>query len=227
MFSEIETPFIALGRSNEPQTSERWPQRLERALIWGATMSSLFMLAAFVMTRVSPLIIWHWVTLTAGAISMIQGFGLSAVSLAGLTLPTIRLVADPTAALMTALDSNFRIEREQIADLARRFDAEQLDYSHARLCLSVAQLRARVALMVGPVDKLGIVPSAVSGVAYLAGLVGEQKYQGLFLPSAFVGAAILYLWSARLMFVALRLDRVALVAQRAAAEGAKLHRKHD
>jgi hypothetical protein len=215
MTTFIETPLMALAAANA-RTSSRHSKRWERIVIWASTGSIAVMLIAFMMTKFSSSAFWQWTILVAGGICMLLGSLLASGNALLLAAPLTRLVANPTGFLLSELDGNLRRERDEIAQLAKRFDRDQLDHTHERLSLAVTQLRHRISLTVGAVEKLGLVPGAVVGAYYLLQLVREENIQSTHLPLVFASVAVVYVLAGRQLFVVLRLEQLALIAKRAA-----------
>lgn len=70
-------------------------------------------------------------------------------------------------------------------------------------------------MTVGAIEKLGVFPGAISGAYYVVQLVRKENLQGTYAPIVFGGLAILYALASRQLFVAFRLEQLALMAKRA------------
>jgi hypothetical protein len=220
MSTTFETPFLALA-SIAALPSERL-STWERLLLYSSTMSVAATIGAFAMAiRVSPSRFWNSITLVAGMVCMLLGMMLAMRGVFSAAAPLARFVANPAKTLLAELDGAFRRERSEVAQLAKRFEQDQLEHAHERLLLAVAQLRRRTSLTVGAIEKLGVVPGAVVGGYYLIQLVRNEQLQGTYLPWLFVSAAIVYGLAGRQSFFTFRLEQLALMLKRAADAAAK------
>ena len=56
----------------------------------------------------------------------------------------------------------FPAERNFINELAHTYEGRDLEYAHDVLALAVEHIRSRIAIMVGALDKVGIIPLAIT-----------------------------------------------------------------
>lgn len=131
MNDSSDTPLLALAAYTQAPAGSfaRW----ERGLLWGSSLSGGVTFVAGVITKYVSPVGWRWVTLAAGIACMLLGFALSIGSAVGVAAPFAQLVANPGRFLLRELDARLKRERDQIAELAKRFDQNQLDHAYEHL----------------------------------------------------------------------------------------------
>lgn len=103
----------------------------------------------------------------------------------------------------------------QLASNMQRFNLSQLEYAFARLSLEVAQIRSRVGILIGAIEKVGIVPVALTTAFSAYGYFADGKIafeQVDWVVYALMG---LYVSVLPVLFFSHKLDRYALVVETA------------
>lgn len=111
----------------------------------------------------------------------------------------------------TPLAAAFNDDMDLITELSRDFASHHLRYARDSFSLMGNQLRSRISLLVGAIDKVGIIPIAITayiswGKAMKDGLVVFTGIEWIF--AAFI---FLYLFALRMCSVAQWMDRISLL----------------
>ena len=124
-------------------------------------------------------------------------------------LPALATVNRLEASMGSELSEAFNDDLDLIGELARDYEPHHLRFARENFCMMASQLRSRVSLLVGAIEKVGAIPLAL--VSYLA--FSKAFGTGIFGIAESVYAALigLYILGLRANIVAQWMDRVALV----------------
>lgn len=128
------------------------------------------------------------------ATAVIWSFGLLGIGELGylvmsalIAWSTLKEISKP---LSTVRGSAIQLDYLRLSQL-RTFPIKDLEYLGERLQLEAEQLRSRLGLMVGAIDKVGIIPLVVGSMYTAWKLVHEAGLQGSFIT---IGLALLTLF---------------------------------
>lgn len=109
------------------------------------------------------------------------------------------------------LSLQFNGDIDLISNLASDYQPQHLQYAATNFSLAAEQLRSRISLLVGAIDKVGIIPLAVT--AYLSGMKALRDGVVVFGGAEWllVVFILLYLFAIRMSVVAQWMDRAALL----------------
>jgi hypothetical protein len=115
---------------------------------------------------------WVWWARLALLCALIT-YGSVAVNHVASTVGTLRLVLPPRRILEPVIAA-FTAELALIARLEQTYEPRALAYALDRLSLEAAQLRTRIALLIGALDKVGLIPLVIGAYFPLRALFKEQ-----------------------------------------------------
>lgn len=131
-------------------------------------------------------------------------------------IPDLLKLRNPERSFIAPYGEVFNDDVDLIAELASCHDEKHLRYAAQYFALSAEQLRTRIGLLVGAIEKVGLIPLGVTTYLSITKLAKEGAVFGgaeWFL----LGLILFYLFSVRMGLVAQWLDRTALLF-RAAVE---------
>lgn len=125
------------------------------------------------------------------------------------------------------LVKNFDDDMDLISGLSRDFSPQHLHYAREKFSLMANQLRSRIALLVGAIDKVGVVPIAVA--AYISGARAIKDGLPVFTGVEWILVALicLYLFALRMCAVAQWLDLISLLYAEALAYEKNNRERHE
>ncbi|RZO86377.1 MAG: hypothetical protein EVA65_05485 [Oceanococcus sp.] len=131
-----------------------------------------------------------------------------------MAVPLIYQLGRAQSTMLEPVVEQFDSELALIRDL-QVYELSHLQHASDRLKLVAEHLRARIAILVGAVEKVGVFPLFVTGFFSIQKLVGSKEpiFSGWEIASA--GLIILYLVAVHLLLVSHHLDRMNLTLQRA------------
>lgn len=113
------------------------------------------------------------------------------------------------------LVSDFNKDIDLISELARDYQNHHLAYARDGFSLMATQLRSRISLLVGAIDKVGVIPLGVT--AYFSVMKalkdGQVEFSGL--EWGLVAIIFLYLFALRMNAAAQWMDRVSILYKEA------------
>lgn len=139
---------------------------------------------------------------------------LSLVYQLSIIFQSVRVLKAPTRHFLEPVTAS-AAKDYQLAYNMQRFNLSQLNYALARLRLEVAQIRSRVGILIGAVEKVGIVPVALTTAFSAYGYFADGKIafeQVDWVVYALMG---LYVSVLPVLFFSHKLDRYALVVDTA------------
>jgi len=213
--AEIITPKnaleLVLQRKTKPITLTPWENKTEKSLFCGALL--LFGCGAII-GIVNQ--IWHNnVTGLFGLIflllSMFMGIGYQIA----VAWPLFAKLRHSEKDLSQPVVSEFNDDIDLIHQLTRDFQPLHLEYARNNFYLLSEQLRTRIGMLVGAIEKVGIIPLAAT--AYLSGQKAIKEGAVVFSEIEWIFAAfiLLYLLAVHMVSVAQKIDRVALIYKQA------------
>jgi hypothetical protein len=159
---------------------------------------------------------WTW-WLNLGLISALIMYAALAADSLAFMVGSLRLVFPPDK-IVAPVIAAFPEEVALVARLAQTYEPAMLAYALDRLTLVTAQLRARIALLIGAVDKVGLIPVAVGAYFPLRALLREQpptpsELEWIIATAA--GLALIYLMAFSLLLWTQRLEEACVVLKHA------------
>lgn len=128
-----------------------------------------------------------------------------------IVLPELHKATCPEKTLLTPVIAGFSDDVKKVEYLAANFQLHHLKYAEQRLSLVVSQLTHRLALLVGAIDKVGVIPLGVT--AYLS-LNSPRFKENLVDPSSLVWITMaLAVFYAVVMILHLKAQRIQRFAQ--------------
>jgi hypothetical protein len=218
--TSIESPIKALAEANRrlsAGTAARWERNLLRVSVGAGVTVPL----SYLLLWGFPSLLVRWKLLVAAVVivCVVPAALMCLWSAAAIVLYFIRLLIDPVDLMLNEMEVVASRERAEIAQLAERFSQQQLDQACERLLLDVAQRRQRTALLVGAVEKFGAVPGAVVALYFIYEVVRKE---GVWSPNVALvvgGGSVVFTVAVHQLYVCLRLEKLALLARRAADNG--------
>jgi hypothetical protein len=134
------------------------------------------------------------------------------------TIPSFRLFLSPEKSLLGPVIGVFDQELGLITRVAYTYERRDLEYALDRATLMVTQLRSRIALLIGALDKVGVVPLLIGAYFSVRQLLRDQPLTSSELSWMIglgVGLGIMYAGGIGLLGWAQYLDHVCLVLKHA------------
>jgi hypothetical protein len=79
----------------------------------------------------------------------------------GMTVFVVRTLFHYERDLLQPVINSFNAERNLIDQLVRTYESRDLEYAHDSVVLALEQLRLRIGLLVGALDKVGVIPLGI------------------------------------------------------------------
>jgi len=127
---------------------------------------------------------------------------------------------NPEKDFLAPYANTFNDDVDLISDLVSTSEAHNLFYASKSFLLLAEQLKTRIALLVGAIDKVGIIPLGVTTYLSWAKLSKENAVFG-GVEWVLVTLVLLYFFAVRMSLVVQWLDRAALIFQTAAEQRKK------
>jgi hypothetical protein len=157
-----------------------------------------------------------WVTL-AQLSAMVLYVSLMVATVAA-AVPSFRDFISPDRSLLAPVVGAFDEERGLIVRLAQHYERHDLEYGLDRTTLVVTQLRSRLALVIGALDKVGLFPLLIGAYFSLRELLQDQpptSSELAWLVGGALGVAIAYGSGLLLLIWAQDLEDMCLVLKHA------------
>lgn len=170
---------------------------------------------------VAAIQIWreNWLGYTALILLVVAMVG-SVVFQLAIAFPVLRMLRHSEKSLSTPATQRFNYDIERITSLAKDFEQHHLDYARDRLALISEQLRSRISFLVGAIEKVGVLPLAVTGYFSAKNILADPKMTVAGIEWAFVALIALYLMAIHLLLVSQQLERLVLIVKHAATKRA-------
>lgn len=133
-------------------------------------------------------------------------------------IPALKVLRHSEKNLTSPATERFNNDIDRISSLARDFERHHLEYARDRLTLIADQLRSRISFLVGAIEKVGILPLAVTGYLSAEKILSDSKLTSSGVECAFGALIALYLMAIHLLLVSQRLDRLVLIVRHAASK---------
>jgi hypothetical protein len=147
-------------------------------------------------------------------------WGLSLFSMLCYSLATFVLIFRTKTAL-DPLANSFNAGLDLITRLAQTYELRHLEYAQDCLTLGAQHLRSRIAWLVGVIDKVGLIPLAITAYFSYQKIVADQQQAILIWPPKdwvwilWVSVVTIYLMSTYLLSIAQQFDRFCVVLKHA------------
>jgi hypothetical protein len=155
---------------------------------------------------------WAWWS-TLALLSALMCYASMAVNMVASAVGSLRLVLPPER-IVEPIIAAFTAELALIARLDQTYEPLALAYALDRLTLVVTQLRARIALLVGALDKVGLFPLVIGAYFSLRALLKEQSptpSELSWIVGGTIGLGLVYMMAFGLMCWVQRLDEACMV----------------
>jgi hypothetical protein len=125
------------------------------------------------------------------------------------TVPDLLKLRNIEREISEPLLDQFNDDMDLINELISTFERHHLEYARDRYCLMAKQLRERIALLVGALEKVGVIPLAVTG--YLSFLKAQKEGLAPFggLEWIFVAFLGLFIFALRMATAAQWMEKIA------------------
>jgi hypothetical protein len=156
---------------------------------------------------------WPWWG-TLAYLSMVMYYLSFMLAIFAGTVSSIRMIFSPERSMFAPVVTAFGEETSLVVRLADTYEHEHLEYAQDRITLLVTQLRSRIALLIGALDKVGVLPLAVGAYFSLRALLKEQPFTPSELPwmvGLAIGLGVLYVAGMALQGWTQWLEEVCLV----------------
>lgn len=205
---------ILVEGSTTPSPFSFWENKLQERLFKSSLGSLAVGGVAALCTHIIQTIWLPWVALAFLVTAQLGGL-LYQLSVA---LPTVKMLKHSEKTLASPVVESFNADIERITELARDFDQHHLNYARDRFALISEQLRQRLALMIGAIDKVGVLPSAVAGFFTFKEALNKAQFSSSGLEAIFWVLIFFYVLAAHLTFVSQRLEQATLILKHAASK---------
>jgi len=132
-------------------------------------------------------------------------------------VPELLMIRNIERAMSNPLMDEFNNDLDLINQLAQTFDIHHLSFAKTNFTLMAKQLRERIGILVGALEKVGLIPIATT--AYFAFLkfkkAGIEPFNGI--DWVFAGFVFLYIFSVRMAGTAQWMERVSNIYDQAIA----------
>ena len=130
-------------------------------------------------------------------------------------LPELMKLKNVEREFSNPLVEEFNDDIDLITELARDYRTHHLKYAHESYSLMAAQLRSRISLLVGAIDKVGLIPLGIT--AYISGTKALKDGLIVFggIEWVLAGLVLLYLLSLRMNGTAQWMGRMSLLYKQA------------
>ncbi|KDP87818.1 hypothetical protein CF70_034460 [Cupriavidus sp. SK-3] len=148
---------------------------------------------------------------------MLLGAIAAAVSAVGVVMSTVREWGEMESNTLDAVGENMSRWYGTISRIRATYSREQILFAQGYVSDVAVQARARLALFVGALEKVGIIPLVASVALTLANFFKSGSMPLLWFTAAVV-AGVFYVLALRLVDIAFTLERFALILRHAIAE---------
>jgi hypothetical protein len=132
-----------------------------------------------------------------------------------MTLPEFIKLKNLEREISNPFVEEFNDDIDLITELARDYRMHHLKYAQESYSLMAAQLRSRISLLVGAIDKVGLIPLGIT--AYISGTKALKDGLIVFggIEWVLAGLVLLYLLALRMNGTAQWMDRMSLLYKQA------------
>jgi hypothetical protein len=146
---------------------------------------------------------------------LLLAFLLAAAYQISMTLPEFMKLKNLEREISNPFVEEFNDDIDLITELARDYRMHHLKYAQESYSLMAAQLRSRISLLVGAIDKVGLIPLGIT--AYISGTKALKDGLIVFggIEWVLAGLVLLYLLALRMNGTAQWMDRMSLLYKQA------------
>lgn len=130
-------------------------------------------------------------------------------------LPEIAKLRNIEKDISISLLQSFDQDMDLINELANTFELHHLSYAYVTYSLMAKQMRERIAILVGALDKVGIIPIAITGYFSLDKVLQEKLFQFGGIESILVALIFLYLLAIRMTATAQWMEQISEIYKQA------------
>ncbi len=192
---------------------------LQKFLFWLAigslVIGAVFAMATYIWSRKLIVLI----ALIAVLVSMLFALAYQVA----LALPTFIKLRNIEKEISTPLLQSFDPDMDLINELAQTYEPHHLSYANTIYALMAKQLRERIAILVGALDKVGIIPIAITGYISFAKAQQEKLFQFGGIEWVLVSFIFLYLIAIRMTATAQWMEQISEIYKQAVS--LKTHEK--
>lgn len=203
-----------LEGESKPMSLKPWENRTQFILFMVSAISLCFGFFCAAATHIWSEKLLAYTSLIFLIIAMV---GSAAYQLA-VVIPALKVLRHSEKNLTSPATERFNNDIDRISSLARDFERHHLEYARDRLTLIADQLRSRISFLVGAIEKVGILPLAVTGYLSAEKILSDSKLTSSGVECAFGALIALYLMAIHLLLVSQRLDRLVLIVRHAASK---------
>lgn len=132
-------------------------------------------------------------------------------------IPEFRKMRNVEREMSATLLEEFKNDIELINQLANLCEKRHLSYARSNYVLMAKQLRERIAILVGAIEKVGVLPLAITGYFSFVKLRKEALIGIGGIEWILVGILIFYLFAVRMTATAQWMERIAEIYEHAIA----------
>lgn len=160
--------------------------------------------------------VWHEVVIGYFAISfLLLSIPASILYQLAILWPSLTSLHHSEKSLVDPVIAQFNDDIDTISLLVQDFKKHHLEYARDSLALVAQQTRARISLLVGALDKVGIIPLAITGYLSAKKLITDPTIQFSGIELVLAAFVALYLIAIHMLSVAQQIDRMVLVLKQA------------
>lgn len=206
--SALERVLIHKAQSETSGTHQTKRQKW----ILGSAIASL--IVSFVLAAISVILKVSGLALAAILLLLLSSL-LTGVNSIAIMIPEFKKLKNVRREISNPLIVEFDRDIELISELTRDFELHHLSYAHASFSLMAEQLKTRISVVVGAIEKVGVIPLGIA--AYIAWKDFAQKHEEALGGSGWMLAALIcvYLYALEMFKTAQWADRVTLLLKEA------------
>jgi hypothetical protein len=205
---EIFTPSnsikIVLDRKTTDFRLTLYETRVQKICFIGSASSLTLGFVGGIVFRIWNIDWLGWISLLAISAASVLAMAYQAAQI----IPEVRKLKNPERDISDSLVSVFNDDMDLIHHLSSSFEPHHLSYAKAMYNNMARQLRERIGLLVGALDKIGVIPIVIT--AYIS--YSKAIKDGIsFGPFEWIGISfvLLYLFAIRMTSTAQWMERVA------------------
>lgn len=203
-----------LEGETKPLSLKPWENHTQFVLF---TTSAVTLGIGFLFAAATHIWTEKWVAYTS-LLSLVIAMVSSAIYQLAVAFPVLKMLRHPEKSLASPATERFNNDIDRISSLARDFEKHHLEYARDRLALIADQLRNRISFLVGAIEKVGILPLAITGYLSAEKVLSDPKLASSGIEWVFGALIALYLIAIHLLLVSQQLERLVLIVRHAASK---------
>lgn len=214
--SEIEKIFQELSDHDKSQQVKLRPYdtRFQKITFWMSVGSLVFTLIIVATSKIQ-LFDWHgWQKPTALLSVILCQLSVIAYQASTIVVPTAKFLKEPTRHFLDPLTKKSTADYSLAVSFSQ-FQATHLEYVVQRMELEVDQMKKRIALLAGAIDKVGIVPITITWALAVYKYVVNDELQFSQIDYIIYGLMALYIMAISMIFFVHKLERYVLLIKTA------------